>query len=310
MDFALALENHGRGVSPDGIAASADAVERHGWRSLYAVDHLAVDHGQERDYGRILEALLSLTWIAATHPRLRVATGVIVPPMRDAMQLAKEIATLDVLTGGRVLVGVGVGDNEDEGEYRNLGKGDRFHVRGRYLDETIALWRHLWSGRTDPFVGQFHNLTDYCFEPLPVQGGNLPILSGGRSDRALSRVGRLSDGLYSSRWGPDDLAPRWPGMLATARENGMPRPYLATRVRVRIDAAADGRYSLCGRPEDMVADLVRFADIGVDEFVAVFATTDATEIDRVTTRFQHEVVEPFLVRRSREPAAVEPPPVS
>ena len=298
MDISLALENHGPGSSPDGMTASADAVERHGWRSLFAVDHLVVDHGQEADYGRSFEAMMSLAWLAATHPGIRLATGVIVPPMRDAVQLAKEIATLDVLTAGRVTVGVGVGDDEDEGEYRNLGKGDRFHVRGSYLDETIALWRHLWSGRTDAFSGRFHELTDYRFEPLPVQGASLPILSGGRSDRALSRVGRLSDGLYSSRWGPDDLASRWPAMLESARRNGRPRPYLATRVRVRLDAEPDGRYSLCGGPEAMIAELGRFADVGTDEFVAVFASTQGAEIERLTARFQREVVAPFRERRA------------
>jgi alkanesulfonate monooxygenase SsuD/methylene tetrahydromethanopterin reductase-like flavin-dependent oxidoreductase (luciferase family) len=74
--------------------------------------------------------------------------------MRDAPQLAKELATLDTLSDGRLIVGVGVGDIEDISEYENLGKGDRFKVRGRYLDESIALWRHLWGGRTEPFIGQ------------------------------------------------------------------------------------------------------------------------------------------------------------
>jgi hypothetical protein len=126
-----------------------------------------------------------------------------------------------------------------------------------------------------------------------VQGADILILSGGRSDRALARVGRLTDGLYSSRWGPDELTTRWPAMLETARANGRRRPYLATRVRVRFDAQPDGRYSVCGSPAEMVGELVRFAEIGTNEFVAVLDAVLPEEILRDTERFQREVVEPY-----------------
>jgi alkanesulfonate monooxygenase SsuD/methylene tetrahydromethanopterin reductase-like flavin-dependent oxidoreductase (luciferase family) len=213
--------------------------------------------------------------------------------MRDAVQLAKELATLDVLSGGRLVIGLGVGDEEDQGEYANLGKADRFRVRGAYLDEAIALWRHLWAGGGEPFAGRFTTLTDYTFDPLPVQGARIPILSGGRSDRALARVGRLTDGLYSSRWGPDELAARWPGMLETARANGRQEPYLAARVRVRFDAQPDSKYSVCGSAAEMVAELIRFAEVGTSEFVAVLDAVLPGDIDRITERFQREVVVPF-----------------
>lgn len=293
MDFGLALENHGEGSSPEGIAASADAAARHGWRAIWAVDHLVVAHSGAGEYGVSFEPLLSLAWIAASRPELRLATGVLVPPMRDAVQLAKELATLDVLSGGRLVVGVGVGDDEDVGEYQNLGKAERFHVRGAYLDETLALWRHLWSGAKEPFMGRFHQLTDYVFEPRPIQGDQLLIVSGGRSDQALTRVGRLTDGYYSSRWGPDDLSGRWPTMVEMARTHGRGRPYLACRVRVRFDARPDGRYSVCGTREEMLAQLLRFAEVGTDEFVAVLPAVRPADIEQLTSRFERELVQPF-----------------
>lgn len=296
MEFGLALQNHRAGASPAGLTASADAAARFGWRSIWAVDHLVVAENEADDYGWTLECLLSLAWLAANHPGIRLATGVLVPPMRDAVQLAKELATLDVLSEGRLVVGVGVGDEDDLGEYRNLGKEDRFRRRGMYLDETIALWRHLWSGRRDPFAGDFHRLTDFRFDPLPVQGEAIPIFSGGRSDRAIARVGRLTDGFYSSRWGPDDLAARWPEMVARAATNGRSRPYLATRVRVRFDAVPDARYSLCGTEAAMAAELQRFADLGTDEFVAVLDAVLPDEIERATSRFEREVVARFRDR--------------
>lgn len=293
MDVGLALQNHRDGTSPAGLMASADAVERHGWDSIWAVDHMVVASNEAADYGSNLECLLSLAWLAAGHPGLRVATGVLVPPMRDAVQLAKELATLDALSSGRLIVGVGVGDEEDLGEYRNLGKADRFHRRGAYLDEAIAVWRHLWSGRTDPFRGDFVDLEDFTFQPVPERGASIPILSGGRSERAMSRVGRITDGFYSSRWGPDDLRSHWPAMVDRAAENGRRRPILATRVRVRFDAPPDGRYSVCGSHAEMALELRRFADVGTDVFVAVLDAVLPGDIERLTARFDGEVVARF-----------------
>ena len=296
MDIGIAIPNHRDGASPEGLRAAADAAARFGWRSQWAIDHLIVARNEAADYGWTLEPLVSLAYLGALYPTLRVATGVLVPPMRDAAQLAKELATLDNLLGpDRLIVGVGVGDDEDAVEYANLGKDDRFHKRGAYLDETIALWRHLWSGSTAPFEGTFNRLTDFTFAPLPLRKDTLLIISGGRSDRALTRVGRLTDGFYSSRWGPTELRERWPGMLATAETNGRPRPFLAARVRVKFDTdpKATSVYTVCGTAEQMVGELVKFAEIGTDEFVTVLDAVTPEDVARLTERFEREVVRPF-----------------
>ena len=120
-------------------------------------------------------------------PTTGLGTSVIVVPQRQAVVLAKELATLDVLSRGKVIAGVGIGWNRTE--FANLGTADRFAVRGAYLEETVGLWRHLWGGATTPFRGRFHDLEDFVFEPLPDQGANLPIWFGGRAEVAL-RQGR------------------------------------------------------------------------------------------------------------------------
>jgi len=304
MDIGIALPNHREGASIEGMRAAADAAVRHGWRSLWAIDHLVVARSEAADYGWTLEPLLSLAYLGALYPTLRVATGVLVPPMRDAVQLAKELATLDNLLGpDRLIVGVGVGDLEDRAEYANLGKDDRFRTRGAYLDETIALWRHLWSGRTDPFVGKFNTLIDFTFDPLPARRDELLIISGGRSDRALTRVGRITDGFYASRWGPAELRDRWPTMLATARANGRKRPFLAARVRVKFDVAPGTTpvYAVCGSAERMAGELLAFAEAGTDEFVAVLDAISPEEVTRLTDRFEREVVARFREARARRP---------
>jgi alkanesulfonate monooxygenase SsuD/methylene tetrahydromethanopterin reductase-like flavin-dependent oxidoreductase (luciferase family) len=298
VDFGLAVMNYRDGPVAERLEASAEAVTRHGWRNAWLIDHLMVPASGEADYAWTLEPLVSMAWMAARSPALRIATGVLVPPMRDGVQLAKELATLDALSGGRLTVAVGVGDDRDAPEYANLGKQERFAVRGAYLDETIALWRHLWSGSREPFHGRFFDLEDYTFAPLPAQGASLPILSSGRSDRTMSRPGRITDGHYTSRWGPADIAARWPAVLAAAAARGRPRPYLASRVRVRLGEPPDASYSLCGTPSEMVDQLCAFEACGVDEFVAVLAVVDPDDIGAAADRFQREVVEPYRATTS------------
>ena len=167
MDYGLCLPNFPAGASPEGIEAATEVAERLGMSAVWTTDHVLVPNGAAPDYGRIYEALLTLAWVGARHQRVRLATSVIVVPQRNAVLLAKELATLDSLSGGRVTAGVGIGWNEPE--FANLGMADRFHVRGAYLEETVRLWRHLWSGSTDPFHGRFHTIDDFAFAPLPVQ---------------------------------------------------------------------------------------------------------------------------------------------
>ena len=234
MDYGLCLPNFPAGASPEGIEAAAEVAERLGWSTVWTTDHVLVPHDAEADYGRIYEAILTLAWVGARHPRLRLGTSVIVVPQRNAILLAKELATLDSLSGGRVTAGVGIGWNE--GEFANLAAADRFHVRGAYLDETIRLWRHLWSGSSEPFRGRFHTIEDFAFGPLPVQAP-LPIVIGGRAEPALRRAGALADGYHSSAVGPDGYATRIPIVAAAAAAAGRPTPSLSARVRVRFDDA-------------------------------------------------------------------------
>lgn len=305
MEFGLAVQNNRLGASAEGMDASAEAALRFGLRTLWVADHLLVSRkgGPEADawYAQynlmehewILEALLSLMYMGARHEKVLLGLGVIVPAMRDAPALAKELATLDTLTNGRVVAGVGVGDPEDYDEYQNLGKVERFHRRGKYLDETIALWRHLFSGRTDPFVGKFHQLNDFTFQPLPPQGKDFRIWASGRSDRGLARVGTNCDGYLGSRWSPQQFRETWPAVQERARTNGRPKPYFATRVRMRIGEAPDEIWSLCGRPDEMVRHLVEYEQVGVDEIVMVFDAVTPEDIRRETERFHEQVLLPY-----------------
>lgn len=305
MEFGLAVQNNKYGASAEGMDASAEIAIRYGWKCLWVADHLIISRkggpkAEEffaqynvAEHEWMLESLLSLMYIGARHENILLGLGVAVPALRDAPQLGKMLATLDTLTGGRVVAGIGVGDEEDYGEFENLGKTDRFHVRGKYLDETFALWQHLFSGNTEPFEGRFHELHDFTFQPLPPQGANFRIFASGRSDRGFARVGSLANGYLGSRWSPAQFEEKWPEVMERARANGRPKPYLATRVRMRIGEEPDEIWSLCGKPEEMVKCLLEYERVGVDEIVAVFEATLPDDILREVEQFQSEVVDPY-----------------
>jgi probable F420-dependent oxidoreductase len=286
MDYGLCLPNFPAGASAEGIEAGAAAAEHLGWSTVWTTDHLIVPADAADEYGHVFEAILTLGWIGARYPRLRLGTSVIVVPQRNAVLLAKELATLDALSGGRLIAGVGVGWHR--GEFGNLGMADRFRVRGAYLDETIRLWRHLWSGSREPFEGRFHSLHDYTFGPLPVQAGGVPIIVGGRSEPALRRAGRLGDGYHSSAIGPGPYGRRLPVVRSAAAAASRPMPSLSARVRVAFEEPTDG-YAMRGAPDEVAAEVRTFAALGVTHLALSFGTTDPAALVARAERFAEEV---------------------
>jgi probable F420-dependent oxidoreductase len=294
MRYGLALPNFTELGSTEAIEAAADAADRLGFESVWTTDHVLVDRSNDAaDYRVNFDAIETLAWVGAKHPGLGLGTSVIVVPQRNAVVLAKELATLDALSSGRLTVGVGVGWNERE--FANIGEADRFHVRGAYLDETIALWRHLWSGSSEPFTGRFHSFDDFIFGPLPAQRSSLPIWIGARTEPALVRVGRLADGYHSSAASPEAFAKRIPTIRDAAHAAGRPMPALSARVRVSFDEPAQSSearpYAIRGNVEEMRAEIEKWSDLDVELLVLWFAADTSDAQVAAAERFTREVAE-------------------
>ena len=279
MKFGLVLRNTGAGSSAQAIEAGAETAERLGWETVWTTDHVLVPAAAAAEYGRTLDAIETLVWVGARHPHVKLGTSVIVVPQRNAVVLAKELATLDVLSDGRLIAGVGVGWNETE--FANLAAEDRFHRRGAYLDETIRLWRHLWSGSSEPFAGTFHNFSDFVFGPVPVQGEHVPILVGGTSAAALRRAGTLGDGYHATRVTPAEMALRVPVIRAAAEAAGRPMPPISSRVALS---------SLGDTSAAMLEQVRGFEAVGVEHLAIVFAETDPSTLRAAIERFDTDVV--------------------
>jgi probable F420-dependent oxidoreductase len=288
MDYGIALPNIGFDANLEGMAAAVELAERHGFTDVWATDHLLVNHAAADDYGRTYESITTLAWLAAKSTTVRLGLSVVVVPMRNAVVLAKQLATLDALSGGRVIAGFGVGWSPDE--FANIGVADRFHERGAYTEETVNLCRHLWSGTAEPFEGRFFQFSDFVFQPLPDQGAKLPIWIGARDERALRRVGRIADAYHASATSPQSYAPRIPIIRAAAEAAGRPMPRLSARARIDLGGAAESFYTIHGTPKQAAAEIRGFAALGVDHLALMFAPRDAAGLGAAVVRFVEEVV--------------------
>ncbi len=182
---------------PGAAARFAQALERIGYDHIDVFDHVVMGYpvagrppGPYTPTMPILEALMTLAHVAAVTSRVTLGTEVLVLPQRHPTLVAKQVSTLDTLSGGRVRLGVGVGWQESE--YEALG--EDFHTRGARMDEAIRLLRACWGDAQVDFEGKHYRVSSIAMEPKPPQGRRLPIWIGGASEPAWSRVGRLGDG--------------------------------------------------------------------------------------------------------------------
>jgi probable F420-dependent oxidoreductase len=192
VEFPLAAQRWGT----DAVLDLARAIEDVGYDEIDLFEHVTVGHpipgrSETRQAApELLEPLVTLGAISAVTRRIGLGTGVLVLPQRQPALVAKQVATLDVLSSGRVRLGVGVGWQRSE--YESLGV--PFEERGRRIDEAITLMRRYWTESSVTFRGHFYRAEAMGMDPKPVQPGGPPIWLGGDSEPALRRVGRLGDG--------------------------------------------------------------------------------------------------------------------
>ena len=225
----------------------------------------------------LVDPLVALSWMAALTGTIELGTNILVLPQRNPVVLAKALATLDSLSGGRVLLGVGVGWAKEEMD----AIGVDFRSRGKRTDEGIAVLRALWGQDHATYEGAFHRFAGACSFPKPLRPGGVPVLIGGESEAALRRVARLGDG-----WLPYNL-PVDAAAGVIARLKDMVRAEGRDPERLRIIKIV---YSNARRD-----DLQRYRDAGVTEFNLASSgeiPLDGDGIDARFARFHAELVAP------------------
>ncbi|HEY5697145.1 MAG TPA: LLM class F420-dependent oxidoreductase [Acidimicrobiales bacterium] len=213
MKFGIAFANIITFAESDGLVTLARGAEAAGFESVWTVEHVIYPEGYESAYpydpsGRMAmdsgtplpDPLLWLAFVAAASETLRLGTGILILPLRNPLVLAKELATLDHLSGGRVELGIGVGWLEEEFD----ALGVPFARRGARTDEYIEVLRALWDGDHASYVGEFASFADVSSNPKPTNG-RVPIHVGGHSRAAAERAGRLGDGFFPGTGDIGDL---------------------------------------------------------------------------------------------------------
>ncbi len=306
--FSISLQNRAVLAKPETLVPLAEHAERLDYDALWVTDHivLPVEAASRYPYsstGRFvvdttadyLEPLASLAFIAARTRRIRIGTSVLVVPIRHPLEAAKALATIDVLSGGRLIVGAGAGWLAEE--FAALGV--PFADRAARTEEYLRVFKEVWTNPRPRFDGAFVKFADIAVEPKPVQKPHPPIWIGGRGARALRRVAELGDG-----WQPMALRP--PGMLepdAFAVEVAKLHDLLAARGRdpasvtvavkapVRFTTGSSGgpRQLLTGGAAAIAEDMARYRAAGVQHFILDFATDDVTEMWTTLDRFAHDV---------------------
>lgn len=254
----------GRGLAH--IEEYARTVEGLGFASLWAPDHVVffdryasryphTPDGEidfKKDQG-ILEPLMVLQAAAAVTERIRLGTSVEIITERNPVVRAKELATLDVLSGGRVEYGVGIGWSEEE--YAALGV--PFARRGARCDEYIDAMRVLWSERRPTMKGEFTAFDHVVFEPKPLQRPGIPIVIGGNSPAALRRVARLGDGWHGWKLSVTELEERLRQLDELLDQHGRQRDQLKLNMGIPFR----------GEPGELASYAAQVEALGMDELV-------------------------------------------
>ena len=236
------------------------------------------------------DAITVLTWVAAHTERVRLGTTVLVLPYLNPLVLAKTLATVDVMSKGRLNVGVGVGALKPESD----ALGNTFETRGRYADESIKIMRELWESEDPEFDGEFFSFSGVKFSPKPIQKPGPPILIGGASRAALRRVATLGDGWHPIRQSITDLKQNIATIHRLAEEAGRDPSKITVTVRTELDvldSRSDGTESpMIGTADQLLATIEHYEEIGVSELVLSVSTDDVERIQRTQDRFAAQVI--------------------
>jgi probable F420-dependent oxidoreductase len=294
MRFGVWIPNCRHLATPDIIRDTAVRAEALGYDSVWVSDHVVVPRANIKNFGEtIFDPLVTLAVAAGATRRVQLGTTVLIVPYRNAVVTAKMVASLDALSGGRVLLGIGAGWVAAE----TAMLGVPFAERGAMTDEYLRAMQELWTSPAPAFKGKYTQFSDLVFEPKPVQKPHPPIWVGGHSRAALRRTAEIGAAwhpinrpLEELRAGRAEIA-----RLCQARGRAEP-PALTLRNDVRLQRAGQpvptsshaGRV-LAGEPAALVAEIQELAACGVEHLVCEFLAADGAELEAQMGEFAQRV---------------------
>ena len=313
MEFGLALPGRGPLAKPELVLRMATRADALRYDSIFVTDHVVLPAsmarsvypysttgqfagGAAQDY---LEPLATLGYLAHATKRVRLGTSVLVVPYRNPLVAAKTLATIDQLSGGRVILGAGVGWLREEFDALAA---PAFEARGAVTDEYLRLMRATWTVDPVTFEGKHYRIRDVHALPKPAQRGGIPIWIGGHTDGALKRAGTLGDAWHPiglrppAMLLPDEYAQKVKQIHAWAQRAGREPSAIRLTLRAPMEvrpkgtkAAGGSRPLLQGTPAEVAADLQQYVALGVSHFVFDPTVPDVKAVLANLERFADEV---------------------
>jgi len=302
MDFGWHLPCYGRLATRENLILVAREAETRGFESVFVSDHVALPFEPKTPYpssrtgafpvpptDAFLEPLTALGLVAAVTERVRLGTTVLVLPHRHPVLAAKTIATLDNLSGGRVIVGAGVGWLRDEIELFGV----PFERRGAWSDEALGIMKRCWADERSKHHGEFFNFDDVGCFPKPAQKPYPPLWIGGRTAAAYRRVARFGDGFHAAWSAPDVMREQIREVWKECEKVGRLGTDLIFSVRagysIREEASPHPKASLLGPAQFIAEQIQRYADVGVSHIVLEAPARDLDEHLALMRRFTEDI---------------------
>ena len=294
MRVGVWLPNCRHLATPELIRRTAVRAEALGYDSVWVSDHVVVPRANVANFGTtIFDPLITLGVVAGATSRVRLGTTVLIVPYRQAVVTAKMVSSLDALSGGRVILGVGAGWVAAESAMLGV----PFAERGPMTDEYLRAMQELWTSPSPSFSGKYVQFHDLHFEPKPVQKPHPPIWVGGHSRAALRRTVELGAAWHPINRTVDELRAGVAELARLSRARGRATPpALTLRNDVRIlgpgesapPSAHAGRV-MAGEPTAVVDQLAELAACGVEELVVELLAADGPELDAQMAAFAERV---------------------
>jgi probable F420-dependent oxidoreductase len=263
MKVGVNLINFGPGANPDSLKRWAQVSESLGYHLLMTCDHIGLTSDVQRRYpARFYEPISTLGWLAGITTDIEIGATVMILPYRNVLEIARATANIDQFSGGRLILGIGIGWARQEFDALKV----PFNRRGAITNEYLEALKLLWTQDVASYQGRFVSFDEVHTAPRPVQSPHPPIWVGGPSDAALRRAVR-----YGDAWHPIRINMDWfkntgiPRLRETARELELPVPALCPRVKLRlIDAPVpdDGRQVGEGNLEQVHRDMAGLEELG------------------------------------------------
>jgi probable F420-dependent oxidoreductase len=296
MRFGVTIPNNWGIADPSQVLAMGPLAEALGYDSVWVMDHLLnCGYIRERlDDRPYYHPLATLSYLAATTKRVLLGTSVLVLPYHNPVELAKYSATLDQMSGGRLILGVGAGAMVEEFE----ALGVPFRQRGLLTNESMTIMKEHWGSADPSYQSPRWNLTGFKFAPKPAQRPTIPLWVGGSSPGALRRAATMGHGWHPTGMSPDEFAAGRDEVRTLAKSAGRDPDTLVMSLRVEVDvggrassARAASRARLPGDdPERMIAGLQAYERAGVEHVVLALNSGALGHITALMTSIAQHVM--------------------